>query len=343
VIDEPIAGLHYPKDVADLRRWFRTDDACLSYLEWLRWGDSFDCPLCGYDDYWNVANGRRKCKSCQKIISVTSGTVFDKTRIPMTVWFEAAWYFSVNKKGVSATDLLNWLPINSYQTAWTMLGKFRAAISSAPKEPLKGKVELDEWMQGGVRKGVYGRGVGKNIVIGAIEKGRGGRLRFQVIPNTKTEALRDFAKASIRPYSKVFTDDWRPYRKALDGYEHGAFNESKSDREAHELLPDIHRVFSLCDRWLLGTHQGGVKKEHLQSYLDEYVFRFNRRNAKSRGLLFLRLLELCIASDKVTYRDLVKVGAKRRNNSKPPVFHRRPGSLDVDILYKPWLKADQEF
>lgn len=333
-----INPIRYPKDIAEMRAWFSTDKACLEYLEWMRWGNGFICPWCHGSEYWIIADGRRKCQDCDRTISVTSNTIFERTRIPLTVWFEAAWLFVASKNGVSATTLHNLLPINTYQTAWTMLSKFRYAISSTPKRKLEGVVEVDEWMQGGVRKGVKGRGVGKNIVLAAVEKRPGGRVRFAVAPNTKTATLGKFIKDNVVPGSKVITDAWVAYPKATGGYTHVAHNEARSELEAHELLPAVHRVFSLADRLLLGTYQGSTRKEHLQEYLDEFAFRYNRRNSNDRGLLFYRLMEHAVKSDSVTYPELVKIGRKKPVKPTPPPKQRsKPGSLDVEPAFRPWL------
>lgn len=166
----PVAGWHYPGRVADLRAWFSTDEACLAYLDWLRWPDGFECPHCGARSAGNGGVGVYRCHGCRRRVSVTSGTIFDKTRVPLTTWFEAIWLFTSSKAGVSAANLHRVLPISSYQTAWTMLGKLRAVLSTTDREPLTGRVEVDETLIGGVKSGKPGRGAaGKTLVAGAIE------------------------------------------------------------------------------------------------------------------------------------------------------------------------------
>ena len=336
VIQKPIAGADYPSRIVEMRAWFPTDAACLDYLDWLRWPDGFMCPFCEATRGTRTEAGTYRCGWCMRRISVTAGTIFERSRTPMTVWFEAAWLMTVQRNGTSATNLAASLPVGSYQTVWTMMGKLRSAMSTAEKSKLSGIVEVDEWMHGGVRPGQVGRGVGKNIVIAAVETRQSGRVRFAVIPDAKIEALQTFISAHIEPGSTVITDGWKPYVKATDGYIHQAHNESKSPEAAHTLLPAVHKVFSLADRWLLGTHQGGVKKEHLQEYLDEYTFRYNRRNARERGLLFFRLLEHALSTAPVTYRDLVRIGAPKPIHPIPPRSKILPGTLEVPAVISPW-------
>ena len=338
----PIAGWHYPGRVADFRAWFPTDDACLAYLDWLRWPDGFVCPHCNARSAGVGGERVYRCHGCRRRVSVTSGTIFDKTRVPLTTWFEAIWLFTSSKAGVSVATLHRVLPISSYQTAWTMLGKLRAVLSTTDREPLSGRIEVDETFIGGVKSGKPGRGaVGKTLVAGAVEitADGWGRARMGVITDASAPSLREFITANITPGSTIVSDAWKGYPPALDGYDHEPLNISTSGLPAHESLPAIHRIFSLVKRLLEGTYQGGGSHEHLQEYLDEYVFRFNRRHTRNRGLVFMRLLQRAVASRPVTYRDLVRI-------SRPKTIHpngvhtstrRRPGTLDVEQIVRPWL------
>lgn len=339
----PVAGWHYPGRVADLRSWFATDESCLAYLDWLRWPDGFVCPHCASEASSRAVDGVYRCRGCRRRVSVTSGTIFDKARVPLTVWFEAIWMFTASKAGISASHLHRVLPISSYQTAWTMLGKLRAVLSTTGGELLSGRVEVDETLIGGVRPGKPGRGAGgKVLVAGAIEVAPAGwgRARMAVIPDASAASLREFITANIAPGSTVVSDAWKSYPSALKGYDHEPLNVSASGRPAHEALPAIHRIFSLVKRMLEGTYQGGGSQEHLQEYLDEYVFRFNRRKTRNRGLLFMRLLQKAVASDPVTYRDLVRISRPKdvRPTGLVTPTRRRPGSLDVTPLERPWRK-----
>jgi hypothetical protein len=276
-------------------------------------------------------------------VSVTAGTIFDKTRTPLTVWFEAAWLMTVPKNGVSALTLSRILPVGSYQTAWAMLARLRSAMSSVGKDRLSGTVEVDEWYHGGVAKGGTAL-TGKDLVVAAVERGvrgRGlGRVRFGVINSRSAWQLRQFVRASVEPGTLVLTDGLAAYQSALAGYRHQAHNESAPGaRPAHELLPGVHRVFSLADRWLLGTHQGGVQSEHLQEYLDEFAFRWNRRRSRNRGMVFYRLLQHAINTDPLTYHSLVHIGTGNPRASHPPGQHRTPGTLQTTPVTRPWRQA----
>jgi len=336
----PVAGVDYPARLAQLRAWFGTDADCLDYLDWLRWSGGFTCPACGGVDGPPVRVGLRRCRDCHRRASVTAGTVFQDTRTPLTVWFEAVWLMTVPKNGTSALNLSRVLPIGSYQTAWTMLDKLRSAMSSVDKAKLSGVVEVDEWYHGGVAKGGTSL-TGKNLVVAAVEHGpRGhgyGRVRFGIVTARSAWELRKAVRAMVEPGSRVITDGLAAYERALAGYRHEVRNESAPGADpAHELLPGVHRVFSLAERWLLGTHQGGVKREHLQEYLDEFAFRWNRRRARNRGLLFYRLLQHAVAAAPVTYEGLVRVGEAKPVTPTPPGARALPGTLETGNAHRPW-------
>jgi len=301
----PVAGVDYPSRLAQLRAWFPTDTDCLDYLDWLRWSAGFTCPACGGVEGRRVKVGVRRCRGCRRRVPVTAGTIFHNTRTPLTVWFEAVWLMAAQKNGISALNLAQVLPIGSYQTAWTMLAKLRSAMSGVDKAKLFGVVEVDEWFHGGVAKGGNAL-TGKNLVVAAVEHtthGRGyGRVRLGIISARSAWELRKFIRASVEPGSLIITDGLPAYRSALAGYRHEARNESAPDAlDPHTLLPGVHRVFSLAERWLLGTHQGGVKREHLQEYLDEFAFRFNRRHSRNRSMMFYRLLQHAINATPEVY------------------------------------------
>lgn len=334
------SGQDYPADLAQLRSWFSSDKACLDYLDWLRWPDGFRCPHCRADTAGLERSGRYRCRGCRKQVSVTSGTIFDKTRIPLTVWFEVAWLMASDKSGVSAAHLHRVLPISSYQTAWTMLGKLRAVMGTTGSEPLTGNVEIDETFIGGPRPGVRGRGAaGKTLVAGAIEimPHGWGRARLAVIPDASAQSLQAFVRANVKPGSTIITDGWTAYPPALAGYTHESLNISASGKPAHESLPAVHRLFALVKRMIDGTYHGSGTVEHLPEYLDEFVFRFNRRKSRSRGLVFMRLLRRAVGGHPVTYRHLVRAPqpkAIRPTGVSGP--RSQPGSLDIESPTHPW-------
>jgi len=280
---------------------------------------------------------------------VTAGTIFDRTRTPLTVWFTACWMFATQKDGVSAQSLQRALDIGSYQTAWAMLGRLRSVLVRPGRDLLSGTVEVDETFIGGEEPGLRGgRARGRKSLVGiAVEimepKGMG-RCRMAILQDASAATLRPFITGRVEPGARIITDAWQGYH-GLDGL--GYRHERRSQRAARargedpgELLPAVHRVASLVKRWLLGTHQGSVDPAHLASYLDEFVFRFNRRRSASRGLVFYRLLELAAAHDPVRYRDLVAGQLRLRAPSAPPRSRGRPPSLERPPADRPWRSLD---
>ena len=263
MLERPEAGVHYPGSLADLRAWFPDDAACLDYLDWLRWPGGFVCPHCASGVAWPLQDGRYSCGGRKRRVSVTAGTIFHGTRTPLTVWFEAAWLMMTSKAGTSALNLQRVLGLGSYQTAWAMLHRYRDVMVVPGREKLSGDIEMDETFVGGVKPGKRGRGAdGKVLVAGAIErapKGRRGfgRARLAIIPDAKSQALREFIAASIAPGSVVISDALGSYPSALAGseYEHNPINVKRSGLKAHQVLPGVHRLFSLAKRWLEGTHR----------------------------------------------------------------------------------------
>ena len=341
----PRAGVHYPTSVGELQAWFRTDADCLDYLEWLRWPDGFACPRCGHAEGWRLAVGRFMCTDCGGRTSVTAGTIFDRTRTPLTVWFTACWVFASGKDGISALSLKRTLEIGSYQTAWAMLHRLRSVLVRPGRERLAGMVEVDEAYIGGEEPGLRGgRARGKKVLVGVaveITKPRGmGRCRMAPLADASAGSLHAFVANHVEPGALVITDGWAGYR-GLEG--RGYVHDRRSQRAARaggedpgELMPAVHRVISLAKRWLLGTHQGSVEAAHLPSYLDEFVFRFNRRRSRSRGMLFYRVLELAVGHGPVRYQDLI---LRKRLRAVPPLPPRpggHPPSLERPPANRPW-------
>jgi transposase-like protein len=237
-----------------------------------------------------------------------AGTIFDKTRTPLTTWFEAAWHVTTAKNGMSAKTLERTLGM-SYRVAWTMLQRYRVAMVRAEREPLFGQVEVDETLVGGVEHGgKRGRGTSKNIVLIAVEvkhpKGFG-RVRMRHVPDASAASLLPFVCDVVAPGALVSTDGWGGSNDlSKHGYVHRKTVLSESGDPAHVAMPGVHRIASLFKRWILGTHQGSVTPEHLQSYLEEFTFRFNRRTSRIRGLVFRRLLKQAIVTDPITEADV---------------------------------------
>jgi transposase-like protein len=240
---------------------------------------------------------------------VTAGTIFDKTRTPLTTWFEAAWHLTTAKNGMSAKTLERTLG-TSYRVAWTMLQRFRVAMVDAERKQLSGDVEVDETFVGGVKQGSKrGLGTTKNIVVIAVEikKPKGfGRVRMRHVQFTSGSSLLPFIRDVLAPGTVVHTDGWHGYSKLPEyGYKHKITVLSSSGDPAHVSMPGVHRVSSLLKRWVLGTHQGSIVPRHLQSYLEEFTFRFNRRTSRSRGLVFRRLLEQAVVTGPIVENDII--------------------------------------
>lgn len=306
----PVAGVDYPRNYHELVAWFADDSACLRYLERLRWGAGFVCRFCGLADggYWRMSDGLRRCAACRHESSVTAGTIFDKTRIPLVSWFAAVWYVVNQKNGVSALGLQRVLGLGSYQTAWAWLHKLRRAMVRPGRDRLCGVVEVDETLVGGVSPHGGGRRLDvKAVVVIAVEchEGGPGRVRMRRIAHATADVLVEFVLDNVEPGSEVRTDAWKGYNEVgRHRFLHSITNLGETHDPAHVAMPEVHRVASLLKRWLLGTHQGAVSHEQLDYYLDEFTFRFNRRGARHRGLLFYRLLEQAVATDPQPYNTL---------------------------------------
>jgi len=240
---------------------------------------------------------------------VTAGTILEGTHLPLQVWFRAVWLLTSQKSGASALGVQRVLGLGSYETAWSWLHKLRRAMVRPGRDRLKGTVEVDEAFVGGVSAGTGRDGIGKTLVaIAAEEDGKGiGRIRLARVPDGSSPSLHGFIRQSVAPGSTLHTDGWAPYQGLEKlGYSHVVTRLKGQGKEAAvELLPRVHRVASLLKRWLLGTHQGAVGPTHLDYYLDEFTFRFNRRRSASRGKLFFRLLEQAVQVGPVTYETIV--------------------------------------
>ncbi len=280
----------------EFRDRFATEEACQAYVSALRWPNGFVCPECQETKSWPMQRGLHWCRSCGYQASVTAGTLFHDTHKPLRLWFEAMWYVTNQKSGVSALGLQRVLGLGSYHTAWNWLHKLRRAMVRPTRDRLGGVVEIDEIFIGGERPGKRGRGAaGKALVVlGVQEAEKGiGRIRMRRVADAAGESLEPAVWEMVEPGSIVRTDGWRGYNGLTElGYQHKIVR--KDPDLGDNLLPLANRVASLLKRWLLGTHQGAVQHSHLEYYLDEFTFRFNRRTSTSRGLLFYRLISQAV-------------------------------------------------
>jgi transposase-like protein len=293
--------------VLEFEERFKSEKACLEYLTQIRWPDGFCCPRCGHEKAWITKRGLYRCQLCDTQTSVTAGTIFHDRRKPLMLWFRAIWYVVNQKNGVSALGLKKILGLGSYRTAWTWLHKLRTAMVRPGRDRLSGMVEVDETYIGGKKPGKQGRGAaGKSLVLVAVEdKGKHfGRIRLSRVADASKESLIPAVQKSVEKGSLVRTDGWSGYKQLSSvGYKHSVARNSTDVGD--NLLPLASRVAALLKSWLQGTHQGAVHPSHLDYYLDEFTFRFNRRTSRSRGKLFYRLVQQAVAIPPVTGQDIL--------------------------------------
>lgn len=291
-------------------------------MERLRWPDGFVCPECGSGGRKNKRELWR-CSGCHRQFSVTAGTIFDGGRLGPLSWLHACWLVVKGKDGYSALDLQRQLGVRTYETAWAILQKLRRAMVVPGREKLSGMVEVDDAFIGGEEPGVSGREIyTKSVVMVAVEVGdtlprRGrralGRLRLAVVPDQTGLSVEQFVFNSVREGSHLVTDGaavfrsvvgpWPDDPEQVPRYRHTVHVQKGRRKDDPHRLPHVHRVIALVKRWLLGTHQGAVRPRHLDAYLDEFVFRFNRKNLP-RGFLFYRLVEQALRTPHVPTRKL---------------------------------------
>ena len=297
----------YPSTLLEFEDRFRTEQACRAYLVQLRWPTGFQCRACGGGQSRQMRRRRALvCRSCRTHVSVTAGTMFQDSHLPLRVWFRAMWWVTNQKSGMSALGLQRALGLGSYRTAWICLQKLRRAMVRPGRDRLTGEVEADEAFLGGPRPGKRGRGAaGKTlvVVVAQVDGRRIGRIRLRRVPDASARSLERAVQEAVVPGSVVRTDGLPSYSQlAARGYVHEVVR--KEAVVGDNLLPRVNRVVALFKRWLLGIHQGAVSRKHLDAYLDEFTFRFNRRLSRHRGKLFYRLVQQAVAIDPVPYRIL---------------------------------------
>ena len=314
-------GEDYPKNFEEFIDRFQCEDDCVDYIVQLRWPDGFVCPRCQCGKAWKTKRKLYHCSNCDHETSITAGTVFHGTRKPLRLWFHVMWWIMSQKTGASAMNLKDTMGFGSYETTWAWLHTLRRAMIRPGRERLRGIVEAGETYIGGEEEGNRGRKIGKKILVAiAVEEvdGRLGRVRFRCIPDASAESLVPFVQENVEPGSEVTTDAWKGYELlGKKGYIHVVHNVSRSDKDASELLPNVHLVTSLLKRWLMGTHHGAVGPDHLQYYLDEYAFRFNRRLSTHRGKLFYRLMQQAVTTEATPLHSLFAKGTPKTQDIVP--------------------------
>jgi transposase-like protein len=300
-----------PGDLLRFRQRFASETACRELLHRWRWPEGFRCPRCRHPDAgWHATRRLYQCRKCRRQTSLTAGTLFHGSRKPLSTWFMALWLFGSSKRGISALELQRQLGLESQETAWVWLHKIRTAVGDRTLNPLEGLVEVDETYVGGLEEGRGGRSRAKKAPVAAaveIHEPRGfGRVRLARLPDVSRVSLHDFVESMVKKGAHLRTDGLAGYRGlGSKGYVHRQVALSRRKERAHELFPGVHRVFSLLDRVLLGTYQGAATRRHLQRYLDEFEFRFNRRASASRGLVLQRLLSCAVLDRAVGKREIL--------------------------------------
>ncbi len=307
-------ALKFPKTQREFYEMFPDDLACEDFLFDIEYPEGFVCPHCQYDDYWDI-EGRHAvmCANCEKQISLLAGTVMERTHTPISIWFIGAFLMTTLKPGISAYQFQRQAGLSRYETAFQILHKLRAGMVNPDRSKLSGVVQVDETYIGGHEIGRPGRGADKkSLVVGAVEEIQGkdgtysGRIRLKLIPTASFEVLSDFLLQNVEPGTVVRTDGLAAYNGIeVDGFKHRPFV-LKDTEQASKVFPQIHRVFGNLKAYLIGTHHG-VTKKHIQAYLNEYTFRFNRRHAPFES--FLTLLGLASFLESPTYEELYRAGS----------------------------------
>jgi transposase-like protein len=295
--------------LAEFEQRFATEGACRAYLARLRWPTGFCCPQCTTNGSWTTTRCLLMCRRCGYQASVTAGTIFHRTRLPLQDWFRAMWWMTDQKQRLSALGLQRLLGFGSYRTAWLWLQKLRRTMVLPDWERLGGQVEVDEIHMGSLTAGGGRRQLESKalVAIAAQIDGKGiGRIRLRRIPAASPSQLIAFVKHTVEPGSIIITDGWKPYAGLKrEGFKHRPRLVNASGKTESALLPRVHRVTSLLKRWLSSTHQGVLSREQLDSYLDDFTVRFNRRTSRYRWKLFYRLVAQAVAVEPGLYSRLV--------------------------------------
>ncbi|HJS67254.1 MAG TPA: IS1595 family transposase [Nitrospiraceae bacterium] len=297
------------RTLAEFEQRFATEGACRAYLARLRWPTGFCCPQCTTNGSWTTTRCLLMCRRCGYQASVTAGTIFHRTRLPLQDWFRAMWWMTGQKHQLSALGLQRLLGFGSYRTAWLWLQKLRRALVLPDWNRLGGEVEVDEMHMENVEAG-GGRWHQESkalVAIAAQIDGKGiGRIRLRRIPAASPSQLVTFVKHVVEPGSIVITDGWKGYAGLKqEGFKHRPRLINANSKTVSALLPRVHRVASLLRRWLMGTHQGALSREQLDTYLEEFTFRFNRRTSRYRWKLFYGLVAQAVSIEPTPYSRLI--------------------------------------
>jgi transposase-like protein len=302
----------FPKTWREFQSKFATEEACQEYLAACRWPDGLVCPRCGNGRAYELVELKGwQFTGCRHQVSLTAGTSLNNSKTPLTVWFWAAYLMTTDKGGVSALLLQRQRALSRYETAWMMLHKLRRAMVNLAREPLRGEVEVDETWVGGTQAGLRGsrqrKGRQAALVLAAVEKrGRAtGRVRLAVSPDFKGATLMAFLKQNVALGSTVYTDGRKSFTRLEEaGLKHVPRSQPlriELRKGAKSVVPWAHRTIGNLQQWLTGTYHG-VSRDQLQVYLDEFVFRHNRRRQPMAA--FQTLLGLSTGRKPTTYKQI---------------------------------------
>jgi transposase-like protein len=297
---------NFPRTATEFEARFATEEDCRAYWIEARWGGKPACARCSSTRLWTIRAGTTfECTDCGRQTSLTSGTLLEKTRKPLKMWFRAVFEISTRRTGISAKDLQRIMGFGSYKTAWSWLHKLRAAMMRPDREPLGPFVQVDETLVGG--KG----SPHKELVLVAAEAG--GRVRLAHADNNDEGTLKSFADSQIASDTHVVSDGLASYNSASLGERpHQAVIQNKQERRERDALQGCHWTTSLLKRWLLGTHAGAVRPKHLQAYLDEFAFRHNRRKTNGVGRIAARVIEQLVVGAPLPMRKIIDGTARCR-------------------------------
>ena len=285
----------FPKTLPEFEAAFPDDEACRRFLIEVRWGGQPRCVRCGCSDVWGLSNGRFECPACGYQTSVTAGTPLHGTRKPLRLWFRAIWEMVARKNGISAKDLQRLMGFGSYRTAWVWLHKLRRCMVRPARERLDGTIQIDDAYVGGLDRRPGRPNGNKAVLLVATEPG--GRVRLEHAPNLTGLTINQFARRNLSEAARVTSDGYRSYSaKSLGGRAHAPHLQKRKRHLPADPLQQAHFAVSLVKRWLIGTHHGAVREKHLQAYLDEFEFRYNRRKTNGTGRLVARLLHILVNS-----------------------------------------------
>ena len=302
VVRERKPETKFEMNLVRLMELFHSEDACREYLEHIRWPSGLACLRCGSTSISRISTRNQlDCNDCRYRFSITTGTIFHDTHLPIWKWFLAAYTIIESKKGVSANQIKREMGV-SYKTAWYLCHRIRAAMRDAYPMPLKGIVEIDETFVGGKAKG-KGRAYkgNKAVVVGAVQ--REGKIMLQVIPDRSRETLHQFVGETVADEAEVIhTDDWRPYRGIGDeDTRHETVNHSIGEYVRGDVHTNsIENIWSLLKRSIIGSYHK-VSVKHLDAYLDELEWRFNNRD---NPYLFRDTLTKLVGSGNISYMTL---------------------------------------